>query len=199
MDAVSQWRYEPPVSNGKPVEAKTTISIGFSFPGRSAARAGSTGGPPAPRGGNTAAPPVCPDWAARFDQIDDPIMLNVLREQSKDWTFDSLVGQGLSYQQQIASAEEKIAGYRAAYERDEQVWKQLGVGPKPTMTSDDCLRVNPEEKSAMAAVCDQNLQKARILMAEGMIDLLRCRAGLSSPQPATATLPRPASAPADRK
>jgi protein TonB len=33
MDAVRQWRYQPTLLNGEPVEVDTTISVVFTFGG----------------------------------------------------------------------------------------------------------------------------------------------------------------------
>ena len=121
-------------------------------------------------------------------------MQRAIREKSKDWGFDAMVRDGFSYKDQIAAAEQHIADFQTAYDDDEQTLKEMGVKTKPSVSSDDCLRIDPADKSAVAVVCNQNTQKAAILMAEGILDLLHCRAGLTPAQSAPRSVSQPPSA-----
>ena len=145
---------------------------------------------------------ACPDWSPKFDQIDDPDLVQPL-QQSRQQGWDNLIQAGIaggaSLQQQIRQGQLTRDKMRLAYYRDEQDWVKIGVGNLPRLTANDCKR--SDLNAAMAVACDQHLQKNGILALEGTLDLMRCRAGMApvagtqfGPSPA-APSPSPGSAP----
>jgi len=71
---------------------------------------------------------------------------------------------------------------RQAYQTDEQIWNQTKASnsPKPVVTAVDCKSYRYGKGAAMVAVCDQHLQKNGILATEGLLETMRCRAGMQS-------------------
>ena len=134
--------------------------------------------------GPASAQVACPNWSAKFDLIDDPALLQPLRaEQASGWAnlIQQGVDQGVSVQQQIATAEQTIQQMQAAAARDRVIWSQVTSppGPMPPVTAQFCASRSAGNANAATAVqCDEHLQQNGILGTEGTLDILRCHAGL---------------------
>lgn len=84
---------------------------------------------------------ACPDWSPRFDQVDDADLLQGVRSmKAKGWAtvIQQGVAQGMGVQQQIDAFEQTLQQMRAAAVRDQQIWNQIGVPPKPRANAQIC-------------------------------------------------------------
>lgn len=121
----------------------------------------------------------CPDWSPKFDQIDDPSLLQGVRQmRATGWAavIQQGVAQGVSAQQQIATFEQTLQQMQMQVAADQSTWRQIGVGPKPRVNAQACK--NPSGDAAFAALCDEHLKQNGILLTEGTLDIMRCYAGL---------------------
>jgi hypothetical protein len=62
------------------------------------------------------------------------------QQQGWDNLIQAGVQQGASLQQQIALGEQAVEQMRAALQRDQQIWQQIGVSPKQALTAAVCQR-----------------------------------------------------------
>jgi peptidyl-prolyl cis-trans isomerase A (cyclophilin A) len=122
----------------------------------------------------------CPTWSSKFDQIDDNDALQVLRkEQRQGWDniFQASVQQGMSLDRQIAQGEQGVQTFYQGYLTAQRAWELTRADnrPEPSVTAQQCK--NQNMGANMAAICDQHSKQNAILGFEGILDLMRCRAG----------------------
>ena len=122
---------------------------------------------------------ACGDWSPKFDRVDDPATLRILREHQKmGWDALSQQGNalGVNLARQIADGQEQLERTRAGMVRDEAVLKQMG-GSYPQATAGDCEGIEQRGQPWMKTACDLHKRQNDSLAIEGMVDLLKCRAG----------------------
>ena len=121
----------------------------------------------------------CGDWSAKFDQVDDPEMLRLLRAyRQQGW--NSLVQQGIALgvnlNTQVLDGEQQLVNSREAAIRAENTLKQMGRA-FPEATAKDCEGIADRGQPWMETACDLHKRKNEVLAVEGMLELLRCRGG----------------------
>ena len=128
----------------------------------------------------------CPDWSPKFDQIDDPEAQRILRAyQKQGWEVFIREGEtlGITPAMQVQDAEEQIQRLKEGEEYYSAVLKDLSKTPFPTATANDCVGVEQRGYAWMKTACKLHKRQNDIRAVEGMIDLIRCRAGSAAPPP----------------
>jgi len=127
--------------------------------------------------------PSCGDWSAKFDQVDDPEMLRLLRAYQKEG-WDAMVRQGTAaganLATQISDGESQLQKSRAAATHAQDILKQMGRR-FPEATFKDCLDIATRGEPWMKTACKLHKRQNEVRALEGMLDLLTCRAGPSGP------------------
>ena len=123
----------------------------------------------------------CPNWSSYFDQIDDPTYLQPLQEQrSQGWTSITPPNASIpSLQQDIAAGEQNIQKLQQGIREAQQAWAATSAGNAP-MPSPSTAQCNANHSANIAAACQAHLYRNMLLLQEGTVDLMRCRAGMSA-------------------
>lgn len=134
--------------------------------------------------GNSGA--ACADWSPKFDQIDDPEAQRSLRAyQKQGWDAFIKEGEtlGISPPMQVVDAEEQIQRLKEGEEYYTAVLKNMSKTAFPAATTKDCAGVEQRGYAWMKTACKLHKRQNDIKAIEGMLDLIRCRAGSAAPPP----------------
>lgn len=121
---------------------------------------------------------ACPNWSPKFDEIRDPDMVQVLRQQSSNWdgAIAAATAQGTDLSGQIAAGRAALQQLYDSLPQVDQTIRQLGGGNYQALNPLGCKR--GQYTSALgAALCERLNRQNAIFAMEGTLDLLSCRAG----------------------
>lgn len=123
---------------------------------------------------------TCPDWSSKFDQIQSPAMQQAVQnEKIQGW--DNLFAQGGDIQSQIDQGEQLLTQVRASLASATQCAVMISTpGGRPTSAQCDNLG-QTGGSAAEACMCQELISRDTILATEGVIELLKCRAGKTNP------------------
>ena len=167
----------------------TSYAIWQEIPGNNLPVPGNDNSPPPSRksgGGNSEAGTGishgrCPNWSPKFNQMNDPDMIQALRQQSNNWDGAIATGaaQGTNIQGQIAAGQASLQQLYNYGSQLDQTIRSLGGGNYQSVTPLGCKQ--GQYASALgAALCARLITQNAIYGMEGTLDILNCRAGVAS-------------------
>ena len=123
----------------------------------------------------------CPNWSPKFNQMNDPDMIQALRQQSNNWDAAIATGtaQGTNIQGQIAAGQASLQQLYNYGSQLDQTIRSLGGGNYQSVSPLGCKQ--GQYASALgAALCARLSTQNAIYGMEGTLDILNCRAGVAS-------------------
>lgn len=123
----------------------------------------------------------CPNWSPKFNQMNDPDMIQALRQQSSNWDGAIAQGaaQGTNIEGQIAAGQASLQQLYNYGSQLDQTIRSLGGGNYQSVSPSGCKQ--GQYASALgAALCARLSTQNAIYGMEGTLDILNCRAGVAS-------------------